>query len=214
MNKAIHRFLETMLPRFVSILDRHVKTVHTWKCSLLRAIHNILTILIYAGEDLHSFANHPSLRSLIDYLLRLLSQPVLIGKIHANSNNNETLLLDGILIVLTILVRQPDILNYIKQSKPAGVLQQLTSTSHEHIVRNSFTMLAYTAGEDNLKPLQKDFPRLLTTIVDVLKKDMATRDQLGKAGRALLDQNVAHLLETLRGNRSWQDIHRSLSVVF
>ena len=192
-----------MLPRFVSIFDRHMKTVHTWKVSMLRAVYDILTILIYAGEDLHPFANQPSLRLLIDHLLRLLNQPVLISKVHPNSNNNETLVLDGTLIVLTNLVRQPDTLNYIKQGKPAGIFRQLTSVSHDEIVRNSYTMLAYTANDDDdLKRVQKDLPQLLTTIIDALKKDMATRDQLDRSGRALLNQNVVHLLQTLRGNRS------------
>src|SRR5437588_11982651 len=122
-----------MLPRYVSILDKHMKTIKEWKRPMMRAVHNLIITIAYAEGYFSSYTNTESFRSLINHLLNILNESTLIDKIHQNSNNIETLLIDATLVVFSVLVYESDALDYIKQCKPTTIFRQLTKTPYETI---------------------------------------------------------------------------------
>ncbi len=52
-DNVIEQVFEKMLPRYVSILDKHMKTIKQWNRPMMRAVHNLIITIIY-GEDYFS----------------------------------------------------------------------------------------------------------------------------------------------------------------
>lgn len=200
--KSIERLLGRMLPRYASILDQHLSAVKSWTRSTMRAIHNLLTTLIYAEGYYTPHANDQAFRSLIDHLLRLLDIPALRDKVRSNSNNIETLLIDAALTIFTIVVYEPDALDYIRQRKPVAVFRQLTSAPSETIVLNAYVLLAYTVEEEDIKASLADYSQLLSTILDRLQRVIKTLQQINTndySNQENLTRNSMQLIETLKG---------------
>jgi hypothetical protein len=203
IEKAIEQVLEIELPRYVSILDKHIKTIKQWNRPIMRAIHNLLITIIYAEGYFSSYTNNQSFRSLIDHLLRILTEPRLINNIQPNSHNMETLIIDATLLVFSVLVYEPDALDYIKQRKPVGIFRQLTTTPYETIVLNAYMMLAYTMDENDVKSIQDNSSQLLPITLNLLKKAIEVRHQTNtdeNVNREHIDRNIIQLVETLKGN--------------
>jgi hypothetical protein len=191
----MEQVLDVMLPRYVAILDKHIQTIQQWKRPIMRAIHNLIITIVYAEEYFHSYTYTESFRSLINHLLTILNESTLIKKIHPNSNNIETLLIDATLIVFNVLVYQPNALDYIKQQKSSTIFRQLTKTSYEKIVLNAYMMLAYTIDDNDLKTSSDDLIQLFSTTFNLLEKTMANMN------RENIDRSILQLLETLKGNK-------------
>jgi hypothetical protein len=197
IEQAIEQVLEIMLPRYVSILDEHMKTIKEWNRPIMRAIHNLIITIIYAEGYFSSYTKSDSFRKLINHILNILNEEKLINKIHSNSNNIETLLIDATLVVFNVLVYESDALDYIKQRKSTDIFRQLTKTSNETIVLNAYTMLAYTMDNNDIKTLQDDLIQLLSTTISLLRKTIENPQRIDINQN--IDQHILQLLETLKG---------------
>ena len=93
-----------MLPRFISILNKHITTIKQWRRPMMRSIHHLLTTLLFAEGYFTSYLNTKSLRSLINHLLRLMNESILIDKIQKVSHNVETLIIEVALRILNMFV--------------------------------------------------------------------------------------------------------------
>jgi hypothetical protein len=198
IEQAIEQVLEVMLPRYVSILDEHMKTIKDWNRPIMRAIHNLIITIIYAEGYFSSYTKTASFRELINHILNILNEQKLIDKIQSNSNNIETLLIDATLVVFNVLIYESDALDYIKRCKPTEIFRQLTKTSNEIIVLNAYTMLAYTMDNNDIKILQDDLTQLLSTTINLLRKTIENPQQIDINQN--IDRNILQLLETLKGN--------------
>jgi hypothetical protein len=200
---VIEQVFEKMLPRYVSILDKHMKTIKQWNRPMMRSVHNLIITIIYGEDYFSSRVNSESFRSLIDHLLRLLNEPTLVSKISPDSNNVETLLIDATVIVFSILVYELDALEYIKQQKSAEIFRKLTTAPCETIVVNAYMLLAYTISDNDIKASQYDLSKLLSTTINLLRKVIKNRHGTNtnqNINQENLDRNILQLVETLKGN--------------
>jgi hypothetical protein len=197
IDNALEQVLEIMLPRYVTILNKHIKTIKEWDRPMMHAIHNLIRTIIYARGYFSSFTDSKSFRSLIDHLLYLLDESVITNKIQANSKKIENLLIEATFSAFNVLVYEPNALEYIKQCKPAMVFHQLTRTSDETIILSAYAMLVYTMDENDIKMLQNDFPQLLFTNLNLIQKAMEARYQTDSNKNS--DQNIIQLLQTFKG---------------
>jgi len=202
-----------MLPRYVSILDQHMKTIKEWKRPIMRAIHNLIITIVYAEGFFTPYSKTESFRALIDHLLNILSEPTLINKIHPSSNNIETLVIDATLVVFSVLVYESNALDYIKQHKPTALLRQLTKTSYEPIVLNAYMMLAYTIDDNDIKTSQTNLTQLLSTTYNLLRKTIDKRQKMNPNqtfDQENIDRNILQLLETLKGLSQYEQIRNEI----
>lgn len=210
IEKAIEHILEIMLPRYLSILDKHIKTIKEWNHPMMRAIHNLIITIVYAEGYFSSYTNTKSFRLLINNLLSLLNESTLINKIQSNSNNIETLLVDAVLVAFSVLVYEPNALHYIRKLKPVEIFRKLTKKPHETIVLNAYMMLAYVIDEKNLETSIDDLSQLLPTTLRLLGKAIETRNEKKDDetfNRDTIDRNIIQLIETLKGKINLTDIH-------
>lgn len=202
IEQAIEQVLAIMLPRYVSILDKHMGTIKEWTRPMMRAIHNLIIPIVYAEGYFSNHTNNKSFQLLMNHLLNILKQPTLIEKISSNSNNLETLIIDATLVVFSVLIYEPDALNYLKQTKPITVFQSLTKTSHETIVLNAYMMLAYIMDENDIKTFFGDLTQLFSMTLTLLEKAIDSRQKTNvhdNLARETIDRNIVQLTETLKG---------------
>ncbi|CAF3785518.1 unnamed protein product [Rotaria socialis] len=213
IEKAIERILEVMLPRYVSILDKHMKTIKEWNHSMMRAIHNLIITIVYAEGFFSSHTSSKSFRLLVNHLLHLLNEPTLINKIQSNSNSVETLLIDAALVAFSILVYEPNALDYIKALKPIGIFKKLTKNPHETIVLNAYMMLAYVIDEKTIQASVEDLSQLLFTTLKLLGNAIENRHEKNAdahSSRETIDRNIIQLIETLKGLAQYQQIKNQI----
>ena len=202
MEKSVEQVLEATLPRYISILSTHVRTIKTWDRAMNRAIYHLLTILVYAENYFTLYLNSELLHALIDNLLRVVSEPTLIEKITRTSNNPEYFLMDAALQVFDALAQESDALNYIQKRKPAKIFEKLLSIPNQAIVPNAYAMLAYTIEKDDIKQSQKYYPRLLCAVLNLLYSAVQATDRKNKSTSISpegANRIIAHLTETLTG---------------
>ena len=198
MNKSIEQILKTMLPRYVSILDKHIKTIKQWRHPIMHAIHYLLISLNFAKGCFTLYLTNQSLRSLIDHLLSLLNEPILINEMKRSSTNIESSIIHAILRIFNELVYEPDALDYIQQCKPATIFRQLSSIPCETIIWSGYIMLAYTTDEEDIKGSPDDSSQLLYTTVNLLHTITQSRDQINPNDN--ISGNIIQLTKTLKGN--------------
>ena len=191
--KIMENMLEIMLPRYVAVLNQHIQTIKQWRRPIMRAIHNLIITIVFAEGYFSPYTHTDLFRSLINHLLTILNESTFIERIHPDSNNMETLLIDATLIVFNVLVYEPNALDYIKECKPSKIFRKLTESPYETIVFNAYMMLAYTIDEEEIRASPDDLPQLLSTIVNLLRKTMTNPEQMNH------DRSVLQLLETLKG---------------
>ncbi|CAF3589496.1 unnamed protein product [Rotaria sordida] len=213
IERAIEHVLEIMLPRYVSILDKHMKTIKEWQEPIMHAIHNLIMTIVYAEGYFSSCINNKSFQLLINHLLNLLNETSLINKIHPKENNIETLLIDATLVVFSIQLYEPNALDYIKQLKPIAVFRQLTTTSREAIVLNAYMMLVHVMDENDIETMVDNLSNLLSTTLYLLGKAIETRHHTNiheKVNQETVDRNIIQLLETLRGLVQYEQIKNDI----
>ncbi|CAF1431074.1 unnamed protein product [Adineta steineri] len=88
-----------MLPRCVTILNTHIKTIKTWQRSIKQAMYHLLIVLVFAESYFTSYLSNESLQTFIKHLLRLVNESELIKHIKRIPINPETLLIDAALQV-------------------------------------------------------------------------------------------------------------------
>ncbi|UJR21493.1 hypothetical protein I4U23_024577 [Adineta vaga] len=202
IEKTIEQVLEVMLPRYVSILDTHIRTIKKWRRPVKLAIYHLLTILVFAEGYFLTFLSNELLQTLINHLLRLVNESTLINQIREIPDNSESLLVDAALQVINVLVREPDALDYIKQCKPTMTFRRLLSTPCETIITNTYTILAYSIDENDIKHLDDYLTPLLFTILSALYKAVRSTDEANDQSEnnsEYINRNILQLTETLTG---------------
>lgn len=154
-----------MLPRYLTILDQHMKTVDNWTRSTMRAIHNLLITVISAEEYFAFYAHDPVLRLFIDHLIKIIGQPVLQQNILTDANSIQSLLIDTTLLLINIFINENDILDYIKQRQPGNVLRKLILAPRESIVFNSYYILSFTTEENDIDTSPEEYKQILANII-------------------------------------------------
>ena len=180
-----------------------MKTIKEWNRPMMRAVHNLIITIIYAEDYFSAHINNEAFRSLIDHLLQLLNESVLINKINTESKNMESLLIDATLIVFSILIYEPDALEYLKQCKSADIFRSLAAVPSETIVMNAYMLLTYTMSDSDIKTAQDDLPKLLSTTITMLQNAIKTRHESNNnqnLNQDNIDRNILQLVETLKGD--------------
>ena len=172
---------------------------------MMRAMHHLLTTMIFAEGCFTSPASQQALRTFIDHLLRMISEPCLIEKISANLMNSESILIDAALITLCVLVHESDVCDYMRQSQCAPIFRRLISTPCEYIVSSAYMMLAYTIKESDLQESQDVLAQLLGTTLDHLQQAIVAQHRAAntqdKPQQEANDRRIIPLIGTLRGSR-------------
>ncbi|CAF0722602.1 unnamed protein product [Adineta ricciae] len=213
IEQKIEQVLEVMLPRYVSIIDTHIKTIKKWRRPIKLAVYHLLTILVFAEGYFITFLSNHLLQTLINHLLRLVNESTLIEEIHEIPDNSESLLIDAALQVINVLVREPDALDYLKQCQPTMTFRRLLSTPCEAIITNTYAILAYSINENDIQYLDSYLTRLLYAILSALQKAVDYNDETNDDSGynpEYIKKNSMQLAETLTGLVRHEEIKREI----
>ncbi|CAF1053487.1 unnamed protein product [Rotaria sp. Silwood1] len=195
-NEVIEQLLDTMVPRYASILDKHIQSIKQWKSSMIHIVHHVLLTITHAKGYYTPYANGQPLQWLIDDIIRIISEPCLLKKVNEKGTTSETILINSALFTLTTFVHEPDLLAYIKQLKKISLFNSLVSSSNESIVIYAYMMLAYILEEDDIKSSEKDTGRLLSNIFDLLRKNIKSLSKR-KQHNEFIERNISLLVESI-----------------
>ncbi|CAF0910631.1 unnamed protein product [Rotaria sordida] len=213
MEKSIEQVLKTMLPRYVSILDKNIKQIKKWHGPMMRSIRHLLTTLIFAEGYFTVYLSNGSLGSLINHLLYLISEPTLIKKLHNTPENQETLLIDAALRVFSVLIYEPDALDYIKICKSARIFRALTSISSESIVLNAYMMLASTIDKNDIKELNIDLSQLTFNILNLLYNAVESQNKTNlndQVNTGNINRNIIQLAQILKSLIQYEQVKNEI----
>ena len=136
---------------------------------MIRCVDSLLSMINHGTSE---FDNNVKVVSehlpLVDHVLRLVDEASLYENISETLSNGETLLLNSAMRFLVIMKNESNILAHMKESHKTESFLRLTSCRYEGIVLNAYTLLAYTAREEDIKTMPES-DRLLHTIVQSLK---------------------------------------------
>lgn len=188
-----------MIPRYATILDKHIQSITKWKSPMMHIVHHILLTVIRAKDYYTLYANGQPLHWLIDCIVSIINGPSFRKKVHRKEQTPEFILINSALRTLSTFVHEPDLLIYIKQLKLSSILRPLTALPYESIVIHTYLLLAYILDEDDIKVSEKDSGRLLTKIFDLLRTNLTALSRESKNNQ-ILEHNLGLLIETLQGN--------------
>ena len=197
IESTIEQVLELMLPRYTTLLERHMKTIKRWNRPIMRAVHHLLNTMIFAEGSFNRYLIPQSLRALIDHLLHLISEPIFIQKVLPFPTNLESILVNAALNILSVLVYEPDALEHLKRYRSARYFRPLLSTSCESVVLNAYMMLAYTMDDDDLRESHGDLSQLFRTTLGLLRDNIHTNQPTSADEKP--NRNTVQLIETVRG---------------
>ncbi|CAF0925458.1 unnamed protein product [Adineta steineri] len=196
-SKVIEQLLDTMVPRYASLIDKHIHSINEWKSPMIHAVHHLLLTVIYARGYYAPYATGQPLQWLIDHIVHIINEPSFITKVNEKATNPETLLIHSALRTLTAFVHEPDLLVYIKQLKITSIFRSLILLPNESIVLHAYVMLSYTLEENDIKASEKDSGRLLSKIFDSLRKKTKSLSVLNK-NEEITERNISLLTEALQ----------------
>ncbi|CAF0801731.1 unnamed protein product [Adineta ricciae] len=203
LEETMHTLLSTMLPHYVTMLDKAMPSCSHWSQSMIRCVDALLSMINHGTGE---FDNNVKLVSehlpLIDHVLRLVDEASLYENISETLSNGETLLLNSAMRFLVIMKNESNILAHMKESHKTESFLRLTSCRYEGIVLNAYTLLAYTAREEDIKTMPES-DRLLHTIVKSLKTTVD--DKFEKKNE------TEQLLEILKGLIQHEQIKAEIS---
>jgi hypothetical protein len=185
--------LSTMLPRYVTILNKLVPSANRWNQSMIRSMQYLLKTINHGANQFPTNAKLVSSHlPLIDRVLKLLDEPIFYNNLRETLSNPETSFVHTAISFLVNMINEAEILAHIKQSQAARVFLRLTSCAYEPLVLNVYLLLAYTTHEEDIKAMHNP-GRLLATIIESLKTILYQKP--GK--RTQIEQ----LFETLKGTK-------------
>ena len=187
-----------MVPRYASLLDKHIQSINEWKSPMIHAVHHLLLTVVHVKGSYTPYANGQPLQWLIDHIIRIIGEPSFVKKATEKSTALETVLIDSALRTLTGFVHEPDLLVYIKQLKITSIFRPLILLPNESIVLHAYVMLSYTLEEDDIKASEKDSGRLLSKIFDSLRKKLKSLSGINKHPETI-ERNISLLVEAVRG---------------
>ena len=187
-----------MIPRYSSILDKHIQSIHQWHSTMIHIVHHLLLTVIHVKDFYTPYANGQPLQWFIDHLIRLVSASSAIEKINEKASRPETLLIDTVLRTLNAFVHEPDLLAYIKHLKIVPVLRSLIFLPYESIACHAYVILSYTLEEHDIKASEKDAGRLLCNLFDALRKNVRSSSRTTEHEQAK-ERNISLLIEAIQG---------------
>jgi hypothetical protein len=187
-----------MIPRYASLLEQHIKSIHQWNSPIIHAVHHILLTVSFARGYYTPYANGQPLQWFIDNVIRIISEESFVKKVNEKGTNPETILIDSALKTLTAFVHEPDLLVYIKHLKITSIFRPLIVSPNESIVLHAYVMLSYTLEEDDIKASEKESGRLLSKIFDSLRQKIKSLSTSNK-NEEITEQNISLLVEALQG---------------
>jgi hypothetical protein len=198
-NLIIEQLLETMVPRYALILDKHIKLINQWNSAIIHAVHQLLLTVVFVKRHYTPYAHGQPLQWLIDHVVCIISQSTIVSKINEDATTCETFLIDSALKLLTAFVRDPDLLTYIKQLKLQSTFRSFILSPCESIVYHAYIILSYIMDEDDIKASEKESGRLLSNIFDSLRKKIRLHSE-SHQHKGLTEYNIALLVEAIQGN--------------
>ena len=199
--KVRELLLSTMIPRYASILDKHIQSIQQWHSTMIHIVHHLLLTVIHVKDFYTPYANGQPLQWFIDHLIRLVSSSSAIDKINERASTPETLLIDTVLRTLNAFVHEPDLLAYIKHLKIVPVLRSLIFLPYESIACHAYVILSYTLDEHDIKASEKDAGRLLCNIFDSLRKNFHSSSRTNEHEQAK-ERNISLLIEAIQGRNA------------
>jgi len=197
-NKIIEQILSTMIPRYALLLDPHMNSISHWSSIFIHIVHHLLLTVIYAKDFYTPYANGQPLQWLIDHIVHILNEESFRSKVDKKSVSPETMLIDSSIRSLTAFVHEPDLLVYIKSLKITSIFRSLIQLPNETIVLHAYVMLAYTLKEDDIKASEKEAGRLLSKILDTLRKKIKSLVNPHKNAQ-VIEKQMSLLVEAFRG---------------
>ncbi|UJR21494.1 hypothetical protein I4U23_024578 [Adineta vaga] len=202
MAKTVEQVLQVMLPRYVSILNIHMKTITGWHRSTKRAIYHLFTILVYAENYFTSYLKDELLQTLINHLLRILVEPTLIKNITERTTDFDSLLIYATLDLCEVLISEEKARDIIKKSQPTRIFERLIFIPKQNIVFKAYVLLAYVIDTNDLRQPQSYFPRLTCTVLNLMYKAVQSTDEANDESEnnsEYINRNILQLTETLTG---------------
>jgi len=199
-NVIIEQLLETMVPRYASILDKHIRSINEWNSAIIHAVHHLLLTIVLVKGYYAPYANGQPLQWLIDHIVRIISKSTIVNKVNEHSTTPETILIDSALKTLTAFVHDPDLRIYIKQLKIISIFRPLILLPYESIVFHVYIILSYIMDEDDIKSSEKESGRLLSNIFDSLRKKIKLLSKTSK-NHEITKHNITLLAEAVQGNK-------------
>ncbi|CAF2017157.1 unnamed protein product [Rotaria magnacalcarata] len=196
-SKTIEQFLDTMVPRYAAVLDKHIESIKEWNSPMIHIVHHLLLTVAHAKNYYAPYANGQPLRWLIDIIVRIISEPALVKKVDYKARKFETILINAAVYTLTAFVHEPDLLVYIKKLKIISIVRSLILLSYEPIVIHACVILAYTLDEEDIKASEKESGRLLSNLLNLLRKNMRALTKKSKNEEAI-ESNITLLVEALQ----------------
>jgi len=188
-----------MIPRYASILDKHIKSINEWNSAMIHTVHHVLLTVILAKGHYTPYANGQPFQWLIDHIVQIINESKILNKIDEHSTTLETILIDTSLKTLTAFVHDPDLLIYIKQLKIISNFRSLILSSYQSIVFHIYIILSYIMDEDDIKSSEKESGRLLSNIFDSLRKNIKLIS-VKNQNQKLIEHNITLLVEAIQGN--------------
>ncbi|CAF0826673.1 unnamed protein product [Adineta ricciae] len=181
LEETMHTLLSTMLPHYVTMLDKAMPSCSHWSQSMIRCVDALLSMINHGTGE---FDNNVKLVSehlpLIDHVLRLVDEASLYENISETLSNGETLLLNSAMRFLVIMKNESNILAHMKESHKTESFLRLTSCRYEGIVLNAYTLLAHATHEDDIKTipnLNEILGKILQSLKSTLKEKSDKKSQ-------------------------------------
>ncbi|CAF2736925.1 unnamed protein product [Rotaria sp. Silwood2] len=191
LEQTMNNLLSTMLPQYVTLLDKIVPAVQNWKRAMTRSVQYLLKTINHGADQFQINAKLVSKHlSLIDHVLKLVNEPIFYNNLEETLSNSETNFMNTAISFLVNMISEPAILAQVKESQVTPVFLRLTSCQYKPLVLNVYTLLAYTTYEEDIKAMH-DVGRLLATIIESLKIVLNRKPEKRT--------QVEQLLETLKG---------------
>ena len=195
----IDQFLATMIPRYATILDKHIQSINKWNSAMIHVVHHLLLTVVSVRGYYANYAQGQPFQWLIDNIVRIIRQPSMLNEINEDFTNYESLMIDSALRTLTVFVHDPDLLIYIKHLKIQPILRALISSSSESIVFHVYIILSYIMDEVDIKASVKETGRFLSNIFDSLRREIRLLSERNRHDH-LIEHNITLLLEAVQGN--------------
>ncbi|CAF4902251.1 unnamed protein product [Rotaria sp. Silwood1] len=191
LEQTMENLLSTMLPQYVTLLDKIVPTAHNWKRAMIRSVQYLLKTINHGANHYQINAKLVSKHlSLIDHVLKLLDEPIFYNNLQGSLSNLETNFINTAISFLVNMISEPAILAQIKESQVTPVFLRLTSCQYQPLVLNIYNLIADTTREEDIKQMHKP-GQLLENIINSLKTtlDESSNDT----------SHQEQLFETLKG---------------
>ncbi|CAF3324917.1 unnamed protein product [Rotaria socialis] len=183
LEETMEDLLATMLPKYITILNKIVPLVNDWKRPMIQAVNYLLKIIDHGADRFPKTAKLVSGNlKLIDHVLALVNEPLFYDNLQKKSSI-ETNFMNTALDFLVNMRSDPAILAHMKQALSAPIFLRLTSCEHKSLALHANNLLAYTMHEEDIKAmpnpglLLKNNIKILKTTINKKSDDHSNTEQ-------------------------------------